>query len=191
MIPQRIITFYEIFTPPFLLVFYLFCFYINLRLHHQHLGKSHLYGHLVNKIIHMKKIIFFLSLCLCTVAFSQAPEGINYQAVMRTSSGSLVTNSTVAIRVQIRQGSASGTTVYQERQGITSSSQGLINMVIGAGTPQVGTFNNINWAVGPFFVNLGVDFSNGVNYQDFGTQQLMSVPPKLRWICNPAAHKST
>lgn len=127
----------------------------------------------------MKFLFIFLSLFVSSLLFSQAPEGINYQAVMRNSSGNLVTNSTVAIRVQIRQGSASGTTVYQERQSITTSSQGLINMVIGAGTPQVGTFNNINWAVGPFFVNLGVDFSNGVNYQDFGTQQLMSVPYAL------------
>jgi len=127
----------------------------------------------------MKFLFIFLSLFVSTLLFSQAPEGINYQAVMRNNSGNLVTNSTVAIRVQIRQGSATGTTVYQERQSVASSSQGLINMVIGAGTPQVGTFNNINWAVGPFFVNLGVDFSNGVNYQDFGTQQLMSVPYAL------------
>ncbi len=127
----------------------------------------------------MKFLFIFLSLFVSTLLFSQAPEGINYQAVMRNSSGNLVTNSTVAIRVQIRQGSATGTAVYQERQSIISSSQGLINMVIGAGTPQVGTFNNINWAVGPFFVNLAVDFSNGVNYQDFGTQQLMSVPYAL------------
>ena len=127
----------------------------------------------------MKFLFIFLSLFVSTLLFSQAPEGINYQAVMRNNSGNLVTNSTVAIRVQIRQGSATGTTVYQERQSVASSSQGLINMVIGAGTPQVGTFNNINWAVGPFFVNLGVDFSNGVIYQDFGTQQLMSVPYAL------------
>jgi hypothetical protein len=127
----------------------------------------------------MKFLFIFLSLFVSTLLFSQAPEGINYQAVMRNSSGNLVTNSTVAIRVQIRQGSATGTTVYQERQSIVSSSQGLINMVIGAGTPQTGTFNAINWAVGPFFVNLAVDFSNGVNYQDFGTQQLMSVPYAL------------
>lgn len=127
----------------------------------------------------MKFLFIFLSLFVSTLLFSQAPEGINYQAVMRNNSGNLVTNSTVAIRVQIRQGSATGTTVYQERQSVISSSQGLINMVIGAGTPQVGTFNNINWAVGPFFVNLGVDFSNGVIYQNFGTQQLMSVPYAL------------
>ena len=127
----------------------------------------------------MKFLFIFLNLFVSTLLFSQAPEGINYQAVMRNNSGNLVTNSTVAIRVQIRQGSATGSAVYQERQSITCTSQGLINMVIGAGTPQVGTFNNINWAVGPFFVNLAVDFSNGVNYQDFGTQQLMSVPYAL------------
>ena len=127
----------------------------------------------------MNKLIFLLTLFISTIAFSQAPQGINYQAVMRNNSGNLVTNSTVAIRVQIRQGTATGSAVYQERQSITCTSQGLINMVIGAGTPQVGTFNNINWAVGPFFVNLAVDFSNGVNYQDFGTQQLMSVPYAL------------
>jgi hypothetical protein len=128
----------------------------------------------------MKFLFIFLSLFVSSLLFSQAPEGINYQAVMRNSSGNLVTNSTVAIRVQIRQGSSTGTTVYQERHSIMSSSQGLINMVIGAGMVQtIGTFNNINWAVGPFFVNLGVDFSNGVIYQDFGTQQLMSVPYAL------------
>ena len=128
----------------------------------------------------MKFLFIFLSFFVSTLLFSQAPEGINYQAVMRNSSGNLVTNSTVAIRVRILQGSSTGTIEYQERHSIISSSQGLINMVIGAGMPQtIGTFNNINWAVGPFFVNLAVDFSNGVNYQDFGTQQLMSVPYAL------------
>ena len=128
----------------------------------------------------MKFLFIFLSLFVSTLLFSQAPQGINYQAVMRNSSGNLVTNSTVAIRVRILQGSSTGTIEYQERHSIISSSQGLINMVIGAGMPQtIGTFNNINWAVGPFFVNLAVDFSNGVNYQDFGTQQLMSVPYAL------------
>ena len=127
----------------------------------------------------MKFLFIFLSLFVSSLLFSQAPEGINYQAVMRNSSGNLVTNSTVAIRVQIRQATATGTAVYQERHSVVTSSQGLINLVIGLGTPQVGTFNNIDWAVGPYFVNLAVDFSNGVNYQDFGTQQLMSVPYAL------------
>lgn len=127
----------------------------------------------------MKKILILLTLLVSSIAFSQAPEGINYQAVIRNSSGNLVASTTVAIRVQVRQTTATGTVVYQERHSVLTSAQGLVNMVIGAGTPQVGTFNGINWGMGPFFVNLAVDFANGINYQDFGTQQLMSVPYAL------------
>jgi len=127
----------------------------------------------------MKYTLLFASLLLSSVIFSQAPAGINYQAVVRNSSGNLVVSTTVAIRVQIRQTTTTGTVVYQERHSVLTSTQGLVNMVIGNGTPQVGTFNNINWGTGPYFVNLGVDFANGTTYQDFGTQQLMSVPYAL------------
>ena len=127
----------------------------------------------------MKYTLLFASLLLSSVIFSQAPAGINYQAVVRNSTGNLVVSTTVAIRVQIRQTTTTGTVVYQERHSVLTSTQGLVNMVIGNGTPQVGTFNNINWGTGPYFVNLGVDFANGTTYQDFGTQQLMSVPYAL------------
>jgi hypothetical protein len=127
----------------------------------------------------MKKILLLLTLLVSSIAFSQAPEGINYQAVIRNSTGNLVASTTVAIRVQVRQTTATGTVVYQERHSVLTSAQGLVNMVIGGGTPQVGTFNGINWGMGPYFVNLAVDFANGINYQDFGTQQLMSVPYAL------------
>jgi hypothetical protein len=127
----------------------------------------------------MKKILLLFFLLLTSLVFSQAPEGINYQAVIRSSSGNLVVNSTIAIRVQVRQTTSSGSVIYQERHSVLTSAQGLINMVIGAGTPQVGTFNGINWGNGPYFVNLALDLANGVNYQDYGTQQLMSVPYAL------------
>jgi hypothetical protein len=127
----------------------------------------------------MKKQLFFLFLLLTSIAFSQAPEGINYQAVIRNSSGNLVANTTVAIRVQVRQTTATGIVIFQERHSVLTSAQGLINMVIGNGTPQVGTFNGINWGMGPYYVNLGIDLANGINYQDYGTQQLMSVPYAL------------
>jgi len=47
-----------------------------------------------------------------TSLFALAPEGINYQAVIRTSSGNLVTNTLAAVRVQIKQNSSAGTIVY-------------------------------------------------------------------------------
>ncbi|NCU77559.1 MAG: hypothetical protein EBV59_11635, partial [Synechococcaceae bacterium WB7_1C_051] len=110
---------------------------------------------------------------------AQAPEGINYQAVIRKTDGTLVTNSLVAIRVQIKQNSATGTVVYAERQSVTTSNFGMVNMVIGQGTVILGTFPSINWSTGNYWVSLGVDFANGTNYVDYGSQRLMSAPYAL------------
>ncbi len=117
--------------------------------------------------------------CLSSVAFSQAPEGINYQAVIRKTSGALLVNSSVAIRVQIKQTSATGTVVFSERQTAITSAYGLVNLVIGQGTLLSGNFSTINWSTGNYWVSLGVDFSNGTNYVDYGSQKLMSVPYAL------------
>jgi uncharacterized protein (TIGR02145 family) len=124
-------------------------------------------------------LISFCCLILSTKAHAQAPDGINYQAVIRNLSGTLVANTTIAIRIQIKQTSASGTIVFQERHSVTTSAQGVVNLVIGQGTLLGGNFSTINWATGPYFVSLGVSFTNGSTYLDYGSQQLMSVPYAL------------
>jgi hypothetical protein len=118
-------------------------------------------------------------LLFSSALFAQMPEGINYQAVIRKTDGTLITNVMVAVRVQIKQSSANGTVVYAERQSVTTSNFGLVNFVIGQGTVLSGTFSNINWASGNYWVSLGVDFANGTNYVDYGSQRLMSVPYAL------------
>ena len=110
---------------------------------------------------------------------AQTPEGINYPAVIRKTNGTLVTNTTVAIRIQIKQTSATGTVVYSERQSVITSTYGLVNFVIGQGTVLSGTFSAINWSTGNYWVSLGVDFTNGTNYIDYGSQRLMSAPYAL------------
>jgi hypothetical protein len=123
--------------------------------------------------------LFIVLFCLSSIAFSQAPEGINYQAVIRKTNGTLLANSPVAIRVQIKQTSATGTVVFSERQTAITSAYGLVNLVIGQGTLLSGNFSTINWSTGNYWVSLGVDFSNGTNYVDYGSQKLMSVPYAL------------
>ncbi|MCF8269128.1 MAG: tail fiber domain-containing protein [Crocinitomicaceae bacterium] len=120
-------------------------------------------------------IVLFMSFHLK----AQTPEGINYQAVIRKTNGALVTNTTVAIRIQIKQNSANGTVVYAERQSVITSQYGLVNFVIGQGTILSGTFSAINWSTGNYWVSLGVDFVNGTNYLDYGSQRLMSAPYAL------------
>ena len=124
-------------------------------------------------------LMAFCCLFLGTKAYAQAPDGINYQAVIRNFSNTLVANTTIAIRIQIKQTSASGTIVFQERHSVTTSAQDVVNLVIGQGTLLGGNFSTINWATGPYFVSLGVNFTNGSTYLDYGSQQLMSVPYAL------------
>ena len=117
-----------------------------------------------------------------TLSYAQAPNGINYQAVIRNSTGALSSNTAVAIRVNIRQTTTTGTIVYSERQNVTTDQFGLVNFVIGSGTLLSGNFANIPWANGPFYLDLGVAFSglpNPAIYMPYGTQQMMSVPYAL------------
>ena len=134
----------------------------------------------------MKRILSFVLFSVVTVVFSsakaQAPNGINYQAVIRNNTGTLMANTPTAIRVNIRQTTANGTIVYSERQNVTTDQFGLVNFVIGSGTLLSGNFTNIPWGNGPFFLDLGVAFSGlpaPITYMPYGTQQMMSVPYAL------------
>jgi hypothetical protein len=127
----------------------------------------------------MKSILIIFSLFCAFNSYSQAPEGINYQMVVRNFSNTLITNSSIAVRIQIKQTSTNGTIVYQERHLVTTNTQGIVNMVIGNGVILQGLFSTISWANGPFFACFAIDFSGGTNYADYGSQQLMSVPYAL------------
>lgn len=127
----------------------------------------------------MKNFTFIIILFTSLSLYSQAPQGINYQAVLRNSSGSLVTNLTIGYKLEIRKTSSTGQIIYAERHTPLSNAQGLINVIIGGGTVIQGSFASVNWGYGPYFIVTYVDFTGGTNYQLFGSQQLMSVPYAL------------
>lgn len=120
-----------------------------------------------------------LAVILCLQAVAQAPQGINYQAVIRTSSGQIVPTQAVGLKLVIRQGSASGSIVYEETHATQTNNLGLVNVVMGNGTALTGNFTAINWGIGPYWVEVSADISGGTNYIVLGTQQLMSVPYAL------------
>ncbi len=127
----------------------------------------------------MKKILIAFSLTCSLFAFSQAPQGINYQAVIRNTSGTVVSSSTVGLQFRIVQGSITGATVYKEKFTAQTTNLGLVNVVLGQGTPLTGTFNTINWATGPYFLEIAADAAGGTNYTVLGIQQMASVPYAL------------
>lgn len=113
------------------------------------------------------------------ILFAQAPQGINYQAVIRNSSGAVLVSTNVTLRMSILQGTSSGTVAYAEKHSVSTNATGAVNVVIGQGTILSGTFSNINWANGPYFIETAYDVNNSGAYTVLGTQQLMSVPYAL------------
>ncbi len=127
----------------------------------------------------MKILLLIAFVNVVFYSISQSPLGINYQAVLRNSTGGFVANTTVGYKLEIRKTSSTGQVVYSERHTPLSNSQALVNIIIGGGTVIQGSFSTISWGSGPYFLVSSIDFTGGTNYQNFGSQQLMSVPYAL------------
>jgi hypothetical protein len=119
----------------------------------------------------MKRTINLLAaLLLFTGLFGQSPSAFNYQVVIRDGNGNAITGTKEAVQVSIVQGSSTGTVVYSENFDPTTNNFGLINLAIGQGTVVSGTFGIINWADGPYYVNVSV------NGTQVSSSELLSVP---------------
>jgi hypothetical protein len=128
----------------------------------------------------MKKCSFFAAILFCTNGlFAQAPQGINYQAAIRTPAGAVLANQAVSIKINIRTGAINGTVAYSETFSVTTNGLGLVNLVIGQGAVQSGVFANLAWGNAAHFAEIMADVAGGAAYQTIGTQQLMSVPYAL------------
>jgi uncharacterized protein (TIGR02145 family) len=129
----------------------------------------------------MKKLTLYAfgSLLLTGTIYAQAPERFSYQAVIRNTSGDVIADQSVGIRITLLQGSAGGSVAYQETFSSTSNSFGLVNLNVGSGTVTSGAFSSIDWGAGSYFMELALDVSGGTNYVVMGTSQLMSVPYAL------------
>ena len=126
----------------------------------------------------MKHIFTFLTLVSSLVAFSQAPNAMSYQAVIRDANNDLVSNQSVGMQISILQGSASGSSVYTETQAASTNDNGLVSIAIGAGTTG-DDLSSVDWANGHYFIKTETDPTGGSNYTITGTSQLLSVPYAL------------
>ncbi len=126
----------------------------------------------------MKKVVAVIvaMLVLHIVIQAQAPQGINYQAVARDASGSVLDGVSGTVRISILD-SIGGNVLYQEEHSVTTNQFGLFNVVIGQGTALQNAFSTINWSLGKKYLEVEADFGNG--YENMGTTQLVSVPYAL------------
>ena len=125
----------------------------------------------------MKNLLTILvAIYLTSNIIAQSPEKMKYQAVIRDNNGHVVTNQAIGMKISILQGDLPGTVVYTETQSLLSNAQGLTSTEIGTGSVVLGDFSTIDWANGPYFLQIETDPTGGTNYTVTGTNQLLSVP---------------
>ncbi|MFM7089865.1 MAG: hypothetical protein ACKOZZ_03560, partial [Bacteroidota bacterium] len=125
----------------------------------------------------MKGSILFLFFSMISIiGFSQAPELISYQTIIRNSNNELVANVPVGVRISILSGSAADILWYQEEHKISTNLNGLAYLNIGSGTLLFGTMSGIDWSKGPFYIKSETDPTGGKNYTLVVVSRLLSVP---------------
>ena len=125
----------------------------------------------------MKKFFTLLALVITIIAAAQAPQGFNYQATVRNSSGALIVNQNVYFKFNIMLNTATSVPVFSETHYVPTDDLGQVNIVIGSGTATLGSFSSINWGTGNYY--LGIELNTGTSYVAMGTTQLLSVPYAL------------
>ena len=113
---------------------------------------------------------------MANVLHAQAPQLMNYQAVVRDHAGNTLPFGTnVTVRSTIHDLTATGTVVFVEVNTAVTNQFGLITQKIG-GTSNLGV---INWSSGSKYLQIEIDPTGGSNFTDMGTTQLLSVPYAL------------
>ncbi|WP_163714518.1 hypothetical protein [Mangrovibacterium lignilyticum] len=127
----------------------------------------------------MKKLYTtVLAVLLTAMLWAQSPAKMSYQAVIRNNSDELVTNQSIGMKISILQWYVTGQPVYVETQRSTSNANGLVSVEIGTGTSS-GDFSTIEWANGPYFIQVETAPEGGTNYSITSTSELLSVPYAL------------
>ena len=121
-------------------------------------------------------IILLLTVIFSTALYAQAPNKINYQAVVRDADGKVYADREVRIEIQLIRDFDDGPIDYIEEHIVTTNQFGLINIQIGNGIPMVGNMLNIEWGERPYYVHVAVDPDGGTNFINLGVSELLTVP---------------
>jgi hypothetical protein len=127
----------------------------------------------------MKKFILIVFLFISVYSNGQSvPQRLNYQAVARNSSGNILSNQALSIKIDILDTDLV-TELYSERHVLTTNQFGLFTLLIGNGAVLSGQFSSIAWGSGSKHLRTSIDLTSGTNYQVMGITQLVSVPYAL------------
>ncbi|MFM7587835.1 MAG: LamG domain-containing protein, partial [Bacteroidota bacterium] len=81
---------------------------------------------------------------------NNAPNKFNYQLVVRDTTGQLVSNRPVSMRLSLQRGPQMSN-LYTETHQLTTNSNGLLTTTIGTGIPTQSSMDSLDWSLGDVF----------------------------------------
>lgn len=122
----------------------------------------------------LRFVVLITTVSACCNLIAQSQTRFNYQAQIRDAGDAAFPNAPVDIRVSIRMGASTGDDVYREVHSDTTSSIGLVNILVGAGSVEVGDIDAIAWGDTTYYLKIDADFGGG--FTDMGGAPIASVP---------------
>ena len=126
-----------------------------------------------------KRLLTLICVLFSIIAFTQSvPQGINYQAIARDSTGSVLVAEALTIQFSVI---SDNTISWQETHQDTTNEFGLFTAIIGQGvSTSIGissSFDLVDWGASTYALQVEIDYGNG--FIDMGTTDFMSVPYAL------------
>jgi hypothetical protein len=110
----------------------------------------------------------------------QVPTRFNQQAVVRDTTGQVVANRSLSLRVSLEQTAGGASVVrYREVHQVTTNANGLYTVEVGGGSVELGRMDSVRWDLGSVYLKTEVDPSGGQNYILSSNRELLSVPYAL------------
>ncbi|HQQ95534.1 MAG TPA: hypothetical protein PLQ93_13350 [Bacteroidia bacterium] len=138
----------------------------------------------------MKQFYVFCLTLFSALGMAQAPQGINYQGVLRDNNGAALGSRTVSIKFEIFEGTLTSPVFTETQSNIATNALGLFSTQIGL--IQSSSFAAINWGAASHSLQVSVDMSGGSAFVVFGNkQEILSVPYALYANSIPASYNAT
>lgn len=129
----------------------------------------------MSKLI-MLALASIFSGCLIYAQTNPIPAKIDFQAIARDGNGGIIADQNIAVRMSVLQTPLPGMAVFQEEHMVQTDQYGHFALPIGTGTAEIGSFQEIDWTAGPYFVSIAIDPEGGSNYIEMGALEMMTVP---------------
>ncbi len=127
----------------------------------------------------MKSVIYLLLLFFLAGVMPLQAQTLHYQGVARNATGTPLANTSIAIRLSMKDARENGNTLYTETKSVSTNGFGLYSVSINDGTgTRTGDFTAIDWSQ-QRFIQTEMDPENGTAFSDLGTAPLHSVSQAL------------